>query len=551
MSIHFLNPSSTLQGIPPVADIAIPQSAMRDKALTSAHHARTQLSHYLRPWTRDVLEPTFEWLETKISHLRSTQNVTEEDIFILDQRIQQVVARITFRENRRSEQIERNKEVSERLSDLAGCIKRLNGFVSSTLYSMYIAGEQLLADGRVAIDNGSFLDAKIKDNFANREWIDSVRIEHEITTCTQALANKIILSTEATQQKAVGDFFTTTAKIHLINIVCLAVRKGHSAFPNFPLKDNSLAKFSCHFTDSHFPEIRLRCALASISTKKFFKVIHLNGGHKRCVEVYVKADRGLRHSNPIDFAAMQHRLFKDATVSSLLHSSAAPETSKGRELRIRHLLEITQIFHKKKPTSFKGVVMEYCDLLDASTLPLPVSQNLKQRLMLAAQLALALQEIHERHLCHLDVKAENTFLKTEEDTVAVRLGDFEFTTEQETVMNQLVGTYIFLPPEVLTSRQWIVRPSVDMWSFGLTLLELTRGVEANLYSSRISEEIFTQPYQYIKAQWIKIHEQIMTSLNASDPLDHLIVDLLHFNDPQSRPSALQTVDRLLDIIITL
>lgn len=209
------------------------------------------------------------------------------------------------------------------------------------------------------------------------------------------------------------------------------------------------------------------------------------------------------------------------------------------------------VFRRKDPRTFKGVVMEYGDMGDVSGQQPPTADQYIWRILIAYQVAQALHTIHAHNYCHLDVKPENIFLKNNSGNPVALLGDLEYCMETGRGCNTLFGTTIFLPPEVFMEASWKVTPFMDMWSFGLTLLELSHGEDANLFSLETRDDLFSQPRDVILMEWKTIHGKMLATLDPLHPVDLLIRDLLTFSPPDARPSAQQTAIRLRDIIESL
>ena len=147
------------------------------------------------------------------------------------------------------------------------------------------------------------------------------------------------------------------------------------------------------------------------------------------------------------------------------------------------------------------------------------------------------------------MKGGNAFLKSGAQGPSVRLGDFEFSTiEGLKIRPANIGTRSYLPPEVLTTKEWEVAPSGDMWGLGLTLLELMHGEDANFFLMDLSDEIFSKPNNVVFAKWKEIHTKIMKNLNLQDPVDGLIARLLAIDPPSSRPSATEVALKLEEVL---
>lgn len=94
---------------------------------------------------------------------------------------------------------------------------------------------------------------------------------------------------------------------------------------------------------------------------------------------------------------------------------------------------------------------------------------------LAYQMLCALAHLHEKRICHLDIKPSNFILKTNAPHSVLKLVDFEFV-EDITQGNSVVprGTLGYLAPELLDG---LCSPACDMWSLGITLYCLLFGDE--------------------------------------------------------------------------
>ncbi|CAE8737174.1 unnamed protein product, partial [Polarella glacialis] len=121
------------------------------------------------------------------------------------------------------------------------------------------------------------------------------------------------------------------------------------------------------------------------------------------------------------------------------------------------------------------IVMEYADGGDLSASVKKRKADAKhfseiEALTTFAQCCLALQHVHRKHILHRDLKCQNIFLTL---SGVVKLGDFGIAkvldhTAAEAIT--MIGTPIYLAPEVCHSKPYGVK--ADVWSLGVVLYEL-------------------------------------------------------------------------------
>lgn len=117
----------------------------------------------------------------------------------------------------------------------------------------------------------------------------------------------------------------------------------------------------------------------------------------------------------------------------------------------------------------------------------------KRAKMIFVQVALALQELHEKKIIYRDLKPENIVFDSEG---YVRLIDFGLCRkyEEDRKAMSFCGTPEFLAPEVITGEGYDT--SCDWWSMGILLYEMLYGMppfyNSNLekmYSKIVNEEL--------------------------------------------------------------
>lgn len=145
--------------------------------------------------------------------------------------------------------------------------------------------------------------------------------------------------------------------------------------------------------------------------------------------------------------------------------------------------------------------------------------------------------IHGQGCAHRDIKPGNILLVNVRDLprISAKIGDFG-TAREGDLMLSLVGTTVFLPPEINPSHR--VNPhtkSVDLWSLGVTILCMfvRDGNKKLLDLWRSSTHLFCNCMVVIKS--------IFAEAGISDMYD-IVAELL-VEDPQRRTSAKDLVDR--------
>lgn len=177
----------------------------------------------------------------------------------------------------------------------------------------------------------------------------------------------------------------------------------------------------------------------------------------------------------------------------------------------------------------------------------------RERLFIAIQLAHALRFIHSHKLVHRDVKPANIFFSRppgDGRLPLVKLGDFgimkwgdfhaSLTTGTLTASSQKgLGTLKYMSPEqALNPKE--VTPASDMFSFGVTLMELFTG------------EIFTSPHHVFQVMGARLERGNALSRLATIAIDidrddediaSLVLDM-HLRGVSRRPSAKDIIGRL-------
>ena len=131
---------------------------------------------------------------------------------------------------------------------------------------------------------------------------------------------------------------------------------------------------------------------------------------------------------------------------------------------------IVKLFNAFMDDTYIYLALEYCEgtvLLDK--LPETMVRELTY------QMLCALSHIHEKRICHLDIKPSNFILKSNSKKPLLKLIDFEFAVDITKDYNVIArGTLGYIAPELLEGFCGL---SCDIWSLGVTLYYLLSGEE--------------------------------------------------------------------------
>ena len=283
------------------------------------------------------------------------------------------------------------------------------------------------------------------------------------------------------------------------------------------------------------------------------------GGHKRVCEVAVisgpKIDRiservfvyakPLKGDSQEVYHENQETLQKEVIWATIFRMKKLP-----------NLVQMTPV-HKKHGSQdvLKGAAMPLYDRGDIrgfisglGNRPLFPAQH-KECLLLARDVAVALEGLHKRNIIHGDVKPENIFIATEGGKMRAVLGDLGLVIEARNVFSGYQGTSSYIAPEMWASeeKEWNPTTALDMWSFGLTLAEMIFG-SGNLPMLPQFRGDFCSLSTATKVDSaIQLRHTIVSQLDCSDPVQKLIVDLLSVVSGD-RPSASDVVSRLTESV---
>ncbi|KAI0313973.1 kinase-like domain-containing protein [Amylostereum chailletii] len=160
--------------------------------------------------------------------------------------------------------------------------------------------------------------------------------------------------------------------------------------------------------------------------------------------------------------------------------------------------------------------------------------------MYAAELLVAIEKLHEVNVIHRDIKPENIFLDAEGHVV---LGDFTIAVRPDMSKGQsfkeasishedsaIQGTPFRYAPEQLMAK-WPCTYKMDIWAFGLILLDLYRGSPQSIFDEDGNDkysgevDILTRDLLQDIGIWVEAtHAQdLLTKVLQRDPAKRLTI----------------------------
>ena len=185
------------------------------------------------------------------------------------------------------------------------------------------------------------------------------------------------------------------------------------------------------------------------------------------------------------------------------------------------------------------LVMEYFDGESlAAAIRLWHTGDLRNKLLIARQVANGLAYVHSKGVIHRDVKPDNIWIDGSGNVKIIDFGVAKTEAFSITATGYTLGTPYYMAPEQVRGER--PAPAVDIYSFGVLLFELVTGIRP--FDGQTVNEIFDQV----------LHQALdLESLKKRDIPD-AVLDLIHgctAKEPAARTQDFTIVTGKIDEIL--
>lgn len=217
------------------------------------------------------------------------------------------------------------------------------------------------------------------------------------------------------------------------------------------------------------------------------------------------------------YVKLRVRLNNDYPIPSLLPTlSKAVVLNEIACLKLARHKNVLQYYGTFGKGSFSYIITEYCvfsaeDLLqgtvDIPMLPVPLA------LYIITPILNALQHIHSKGIIHMDIKPGNIMLTRNGIPKIIDFGLSKISFSD--IKTSEVGTFGFIAPEIY--REEKINQKVDLFSFGVTMLNFSLIMVTDLTESEIKDYMITKIPE--KAKQFDISHDIVLCGSYTFPSD--------------------------------
>lgn len=196
----------------------------------------------------------------------------------------------------------------------------------------------------------------------------------------------------------------------------------------------------------------------------------------------------------------------------------------------------------------KFLVCEFCN---GGNLDTYIEENknkigIEHSLKIIFEIAIGLNFMHKHGLTHRDLKGDNILIH---DNIH-KIGDFGFSNDED-LMESMLGTPLYMAPEIIQSDKKKYDNKVDIWSMGVILYNLITGSyffyaerRMQLYG-RIVSKPYKTPKKY-RTKWSPELQDLFDKCFQKKPQNRISIDgfLNHPVFSQLKPKYEDILDRI-------